>query len=254
MFFVLSKILSVLISPVIWIIGLLSWSFLAKSTGRTKTLRIIAFVILIIATNPWLASRAMTKWETEAIRKDEIPLTSTAVILGGILTSQSTMVQDQFHLNGSSERLIEGLRLYNSKIIRRIIISGGNGSIKSEGKPESLLLLELSKDLLGRPKILIDSLSRNTYENAVEVNRMIKKMSLEDQPILLITSAYHMPRATKCFEKQGLLVIPYPVDYRSGNEGFQLSYMIPSHISINQWNILLKEWVGYYVYQLLGYT
>ncbi|MFY0606937.1 MAG: YdcF family protein [Cyclobacteriaceae bacterium] len=193
-------------------------------------------------------------WETGPIRKDEIPLVKTAVVLGGILDNQNSLPEDQVRLNSSSERLIEALILYKAGVVRRIIISGGDGSMDQEGDPESLVLQNLSRDLIGRSKILIDSLSKNTYENAVNTSAILSEIGLEEQPILLITSAFHMPRALKCFEKQGIVAIPFPVDYRGTDQSFQFSQLVPDNSSITLWNILIKEWVGILVYKTLGYA
>ncbi|NJO56672.1 MAG: YdcF family protein, partial [Rhodospirillales bacterium] len=58
--------------------------------------------------------------------------------------------------------------------------------------------------------------SRNTYENARFTREIIEPAPAETW--LLVTSAYHMPRAIGVFHTVGWDVLPYPVDYRSTNE------------------------------------
>ncbi|NNK80284.1 MAG: DUF218 domain-containing protein, partial [Flavobacteriales bacterium] len=70
----------------------------------------------------------------------------------------------------------------------------------------------------------------------------------------LITSAFHMKRAIACFEKQGVRVKPYPVDYYSDDDPVSWSYyVVPSLRTAIDWQIPIKEKVGWIVYKLKGY-
>ena len=254
MLFLISKLFGALLDPLLWIIAAFFGSWLASNPKLKNGFRFGSFIILITFSNPFLSNWALTKLEYPAISKDEIPLVETAVVLGGILQSSENSVSDQFQLSESSDRLIETLRLYNDKIVRRIILSGGSGRLIAVGKPESLLLEELSFDLIKKPNIIIDTLSRNTHENAINTAKVLLEIDRMDQPILLVTSAFHMKRSIQCFQKQGIAVIPYPVDIRGDSAPFNLGLLIPSSDSLVTWKILFKEVIGLYAYQILGYA
>ena len=71
-----------------------------------------------------------------------------------------------------------------------------------------------SRDGLDARRILVETRSRNTYENAVYSKELAQPQP--GQIWLLVTSANHMPRAVGCFRAVGFDVIPYPVDYDTG--------------------------------------
>jgi uncharacterized SAM-binding protein YcdF (DUF218 family) len=71
------------------------------------------------------------------------------------------------------------------------------------------------------------------------------------QTIILSTSAFHMPRAKKWFEKEGFKVIPAPTDYRIKKDpkGSHRSWAW-NWDRIDYWNILIHEWAGAFHYWL----
>jgi len=254
LFFVASKLLGILISPLVWVVILFVWSFLAKNKSKQQLLKTLGFALTLIFSNPFLANWCLSNWETQGIPKDQIPLCNTAVILGGMIEYNAKQPQDQLSLNSSFERLAEGLRLYKQGVVRKLIISGGNGSIDQTIPPESVDLQNLANELVGPSNILIDSMSRNTHENALQTRAILEDLGLLDQPVLLITSAYHMKRAVNCFKKNGVSAIPFSVDFRSSPVELSIDIFIPTPNALSTWNILFKEWVGLVTYQLIGYT
>lgn len=64
-------------------------------------------------------------------------------------------------------------------------------------------------------KIFVTKDVENTADEAVAVKQLISP----SERIILVTSAYHMYRAKRLFEKQGFIAIPYKVDYRTGGKG-----------------------------------
>ena len=108
---------------------------------------------------------------------------------------------------------------------------------------------------LGIPEsdILIESKSRNTYENALYTKEFLDQENLQGQKLLLITSAFHIFRAEKCFKKVGLNVTPFSVDFHARALFFHPEDLIPSTGAIEDWQLLIKEWVSTIVYRLRGY-
>jgi uncharacterized SAM-binding protein YcdF (DUF218 family) len=84
-----------------------------------------------------------------------------------------------------------------------------------------------------------------------EASFLYKRIGL--QKIILTTSAFHMPRAIKWFEKEGFHIIPAPTDYRIkiDPKGSQRSWAW-NWDRIDFWNILLHEWAGEFHYWLLS--
>src|SRR5690606_33501583 len=69
---------------------------------------------------------------------------------------------------------------------------------------------------------------------------------------LLVTSAFHMPRAKALFDKAGFATVPWPVDYRtSGREGISLFADDPED-ALSNTTLALREWLGLAAYWLSG--
>ena len=94
-----------------------------------------------------------------------------------------------------------------------------------------------------------DDESRTTYENAMASTAMIKPKA--DQNWLLVTSAFHMPRAIACFRKAGWNVYAAPADYQSpGIYSFKPDFELARHLM--QMQTALHEYIGLVAYKLLG--
>lgn len=101
--------------------------------------------------------------------------------------------------------------------------------------------------------MLIDTLSDNTRENAINSARIIKK-EFPKGKFLLITSSMHMRRAKACFEKAGIAVTPYCTNKQTGKRIFDYKqFIIPDIEALGNWNSLIHEISGYMVYAMSGY-
>jgi uncharacterized SAM-binding protein YcdF (DUF218 family) len=102
--------------------------------------------------------------------------------------------------------------------------------------------------------ILLETEARNTYENALLAGEIIRK-KFPQAPVLLITSAFHMRRASACFKKQGLLFDTFPGDYYSrGRRKYGLTdFLLPQQEALLLWSKLFKEWMGMVAYKMAGY-
>ncbi len=247
MFFILSKVLSFLIQPLTWGILLFLYTFVTRNPRLKRIARIASLSVLLIFTNPLLSHWAMRKLETSPT-PDFTPH-YIGIVLSGMVVS-GTDIQNQIQLNESAERLIEAVKLYRTGRIKKILISGGAADINYPEQNEGNALYRLAV-ALGIPEtdLISEAASRNTHENALFVRPLIVNKA---SPSLLITSAFHMRRANGCFEKQGIAVTPYPIDYRVPSD-FKWNYLLPSTSALSNWNTILKELIGIAVYRMKGY-
>lgn len=253
MFFIASKILSFLINPVTWISGVLLYALITRNNRRKKIAFISGSVLCLLLTNPLLCNLALRKLETPPKPKDELPLVNTAVVLSGMANSREYTEQLQF--NESVERVEEAINLYHEGVIRKIILSGGSGELLDQEFSESKRLKEFVITRGIKPKdLIIEPNSKNTYQNAVETRKILDSLHLEEQPLLLITSAFHMKRSIRCFKKQGILHIPFPVDFRGEDFNWSLHWLVPSASALPSWQLIIKELIGTLVYQMTGYA
>jgi uncharacterized SAM-binding protein YcdF (DUF218 family) len=253
MFFLISKTLSFLIHPLTWVFSLLLISAFSKKEKAKKYLY-IAIAVFYFFSNDFILTEVMRVWEEPRKSISEIEQKYDAVIiLGGMITYDSTV--ERMQASRSIDRSLQGILLYKKGIAKKIFISGGSGSIHYKEMKEALIL----KDYLigiGFPEedILLESDSKNTHENALYTKQKLEEHGIADGNFLLVTSAMHMYRAKKCFQKQGLNVDTYSADVVAGPRKFVFDQMfIPNGNSINEWYNLLHELIGIAVYKAMGY-
>lgn len=254
MFFVISKILHFLIMPLCWITGILIYAIFTRKNARKPKLVIIAFLMLYVFSNSFIFNEAMGLWEVPATDQDSLKHKpySAVIVLGGLSFWDHHLKRIQF--NRSADRVLQALDVYEKGIAKNFIISGGSGSLSKPDEKESVFIREYLK-VIGykEEEIIIDPLSKNTHENAVETKKILEKLSLKG-PFLLVTSGYHMRRALACFRKQGLTVEPYSTDRCAGERKYYPDNLfIPNSSILSSWEMLLHEWVGYATYKVAGY-
>ena len=223
-------------------------SWLVKSSGRKRTLRILAGVVFLLFSNYFIAGQAMKLWEgNNSLTLDD---SYTGVIVLGGYSSWNTRHQG-LEFNESADRLLQGVRLYEIGKAKKIILSGGSGLLLKPDEKESALVFQMLIEMgVEDSDILVEDSSRNTHENANFTSKLIKRTWRRNPGrFILITSAFHMRRAQACFEKTDLDLDYYRVDFQIDDDDYDLaSFIIPSTGAFYTWNMLIKEWLGYLVY------
>tara|TARA_B100000902_G_scaffold400059_1_gene475368 strand:- start:24953 stop:25567 length:615 start_codon:yes stop_codon:yes gene_type:complete len=187
-------------------------------------------------------------WEKDIIQNQTLQNNyDYGIVLGGFSSFDHKKNRVQF--NKSGDRLFSAVELYKRNVINKIIISGGNGNLINNGYKESIWIKDyLLKIGIKEQDILIDSNSRNTWENAKETYELIKNMN--NLKILLITSSWHMKRAKFCFEKNYMKPDTYCTGYTFNNNTMVINYILPQSESFEKWECILKEIIGIIVYNL----
>lgn len=255
MFFVLSKVLAFLISPLTWIFILLLFALFSRRTQRKRIFLLSSIVLLFIFSNGFLFSEAMRWLEPEAIELEEDEHYEYAIVLGGMAGYNHTLDRPIFF--AATDRILQGLSLYKAGKVDKLLISGGSGRLINQEDKESLILKNYLVSIGFSPDDLIaESASRNTRENAVNTALLLEKLNASGNRNLLITSAFHMPRAKAAFRKVGLDVKPFPVDhYASPIRRFHPDHLLlPDAEILFNWYTLLHEIAGRIAYRLAGYT
>lgn len=189
----------------------------------------------------------------DGIKTENMRQYENGIVLSGMFEYNKDL--DRLSARRGSDRIWQAIQLYKKKKIRRIIITGDSGYVLKKGLHEAKQLKEVLISM-GIPDkdILIESKSRNTHENAKETKALMDRYGLSTKNNLLITSAMHMRRAKACFEEVGIRCTPFTTDhYIVHEESISISEFIPSTGAFNMWDRLLKEWIGYSVYGIMGY-
>jgi uncharacterized SAM-binding protein YcdF (DUF218 family) len=139
------------------------------------------------------------------------------IVLGGAFDLEVTAGRGGMEFNQSADRFIEAARLARLHPEAKILVSGGDGSFSGDYKGDAELAGDFFSAMGVDPaRVIKDTASRNTEENVSETKTLADQNGLKG--CLLITSAYHMPRAKALFDKAGLDVTPWPSDYRSSGK------------------------------------
>lgn len=253
MFFILSKILLFLIKPLIWVFILLLWTLFTKISLRKKKLLLITVSVFYFFSNSFIVDEFVRFQEERNQTYSELDNDyDVAIVLGGFSSYDGTQKMVSFHT--ATDRLMAGIKLYKKGNAKKIMIVSGSGSILKPDEKEALFIEKYLLEI-GIPAndLIIESESKNTRENAINTYEILNE-KYPNGKFLLITSASHMPRAKRCFNKVALKTTPFSVDQQSGPRKYDPEHLfIPNIESFQSWNLLMKEWAGFITYKLLGY-
>lgn len=253
MFFILSKLLSFLIAPLTWVVALLVWAYFCKDEKRRKKIILSSLVLLYLFSNAFLFNEVMGAWELQTKKYDELKTYDVGIVLGGMMAYDGEFDRIMF-LRGT-DRIMQAIELYKKGYIKKILFSGGSGSIIRQDMKEGIYAKRYLLTL-GIPEedILIESESNNTRENALFSKKLLNEKSPGGN-YLLITSAFHMRRAIGCFKQVGLSPDYYSTDRYSGVRAWVFDNLfIPNVSSMQQWQMLIHEMIGFLVYKISGFA
>jgi uncharacterized SAM-binding protein YcdF (DUF218 family) len=242
--FVFSKIIGILLNPLLWVVLLTITAWFTKNTGRKRQTAGLALILMLFFTNSWVIRNLMLRYQDNPKPMAVGEQYSAGILLGGLVDYDETYKRGFF--NQTSDRFIQTVRLYKEGHIRKVIVSGGNAIFAGDDFREADFLVEnlLSMGVL-KEDILSEREAINTIENSRLTHRITDSLQLQG-PFVLITSAFHMPRAMKIFANEGMQVRPFPCAYLAlpSDKRFGLMSLVPSANALSLWNVYLKEQVG----------
>lgn len=224
----------------------------SKKPNRKRNYLIIGIVLLFLFSNEFLFNEVEKKWETPPSTIDNGSTYDYAILLGGY--SYYDTVYARIKFIETADRFCQTLQLYEQKKTKKILLTGGSGSILHQDETEAdkakTFLLSLN---IPESDIVLDMTSRNTHENALNSAAYLKKHAPHAK-CLLVTSAQHMPRALGCFKKTGLNITPYSTNFLAFPRKYDIDILIlPKPYVVSRWEALIKEWIGYFTYKVTGY-
>ena len=262
MFLFLSKLLPLFVYPLglsclllilalVWLWRRPCWTFGAIA---------LALIILLLSSNGWVAAYLTRSLEWRSLPPAELPQAQAIVVLGGgVLPAASP--RPWIEITDAGDRILYGARLYLAGKAPILILSGGRIPWRGGGSPESVDMAAIA-EWMGVPTeaILQDPTSQNTYQNAVNVKKILQERGLNQ--VLLVTSALHMPRSLLIFKQQGIEAIPAATDFFVSEQSLdeigsspeaRILNLLPDANQLNQVAKVLKEYIGLGVYRLRGW-
>jgi uncharacterized SAM-binding protein YcdF (DUF218 family) len=251
--FYLSKILSFFINP-LYILSLviLIQLFIIFFIQSKKLVIFFSklFLILFLFFGYYPLSNFLLSKIEDYIQPSKYPvqqLTGTIVLGGSFNSGLKSKERNEVSLNSSAERLTKVLEIYKKNPRLLILFSGFSGELKPQGWSESDMAKKFFLDQgVKLDNLIFENQSRNTFENIKYSKDIITNYK---GTWGLITSASHMPRSFFTFKKQGLILEPISVDYKTGiSKIFWINFNISS--SLSNWSIILHELIGITYYKI----
>ena len=255
----LTKLAAFLIYPMGAITILVVVAIVIRFLGRIRTARVLVVVsllLLFVCASPQVARQTASYLEEQypPVNVAELPSAQVAVILGGLL-APPLAPRNQVEVVDSSDRLLHGMRIFRDGKVKNLYLSGGNvfdGFISEDESTYARSLLEewgVPPDRIGT-----GGRSRTTYQNALETRNHLSKNGWINKPVLLITSALHMPRAVATFEAAGIKVVPAATDIQITTSAVPYVFnVLPSAGALQLTTKAWHELVGLWYYRLMGW-
>jgi uncharacterized SAM-binding protein YcdF (DUF218 family) len=247
---------STLIALLIGYGAILIWTGWARWGRRFVT---IGAVLLLVAGLSPLGHALILPLEDRFPRAglDTPPPPTGFIVLGGAEDRLVGGERGAPALNEAGERLVEAAVLSRRYPEARIAFSGGDAGLlytsgsEAEGAESLLTALGVPED-----RLILEAKSRDTYENAVFLKEELGRNGElgPGKRWLLITSAYHMPRAIGTFRKAGFEVEAWPVDYRTRGAADLTRPFDKVSEGLRRVDVATREWLGLFAYWLSGRT
>ena len=255
-FFIASKIGGPLIRAETWLVIFLVLGFVAMLRGRKRAAA--AWTGLTLALLVGLSAFPLGNLllgPLESIYPENPPVTGKLdgiIVLGGAEDLGPYFRWHGFQVNAAAERITAGVELARRFPDAKLIYTGGTAGLGANPRhaaPSRMVTAFWRQMGVPAAQIEVEDRSRTTSENAQDTYAMLKPQ--KGQHWLLVTSAWHMPRAMETFDSAGWTgVTAWPVDYRSRARTFHFEWHLDRHLT--DLNIALKEEIGALAYRIMG--
>ena len=153
------------------------------------------------------------------------------------------------------DRFLAGIDLYKANKSNRLIFTGGINPLRSDLPPEGDIYIRTAISM-GIPKkdLFTTYPVSNTYQEAKAIKKLLNdEIPASKKKVILVTSAFHMKRAKRVFEREGITVLPYPVDFK-GNKSISHSFLnpllwVPHSSYLNRSTNAIREIIGRIFYR-----
>ena len=257
MLFVISKTLGIMLLPTNFMIGLgLIGAILLATRFRRlgRGLMIVSLVLLAICAWSPLGKLLIYPLETRFPAWDASKGAPDGIIvLGGPIDADLSVIHGRAVISAAGDRIVTAAVLAHRYPNARLLYTGGSANLLSNDAKEADFAAELFEGLgIARSRLLMERSSRNTLENAEFSRAMVNPKPGERW--LIVTSAFHMPRAVGLFRKAGFEVEAYPVDWKLGKGSDLFSFSNVAGDGLARTDPSVREWMGLVAYRLAGKT
>ena len=255
MHFIVSKLAWAVLEPANLMLIALILGVLAALLGWRRPTRfliglsvVLAVVFGLLPAGEWLLVPLEQHFPPPSVMPAKI---DGIIVLGGGVDTRLSKLRNQPLVGDPADRFLAMVYLGHRYPNAKLVYSGGGAPFEATFKEADAARMVLDELGVDTAHVIFERQSRNTYENVVFSKAMLKPQPNETW--LLVTSAWHMPRAMAVFRAQGWPVVPYPVDYTtSGTYEFDLDLNFNGRMG--EAARAIKEWLGLIAYRLYGWT
>jgi uncharacterized SAM-binding protein YcdF (DUF218 family) len=256
LFFLASKTLGMVSRLETWALLLMALALWFLWRGRTRKAGVcltVVFTGTLALTILPLGDLLLRPLESQFPARPPLTHVDGIIVLGGAEETGANRHWGGAQVNDAGERLTEGAMLALRFPDAKLVFTGGSARVgRSEDTTDPS---EMVRDLwaglgIAPDRIVLEQNSRNTAENASFTRDLVTPGTGETW--VLVTSAFHMPRAYQTFERQGWTgLVAWPVDFRSGDlaDGRGIWRLDRNLFGVN---LALKEYLGTLVYGITG--
>ena len=241
----LNKILPLIVSPLFLIIFLVILGIIFKS----KKISFLGVGILIFCSLPIISTKLISYLEKDHVPQNisNVDKADAIVVLSGMLKIIKVDDELKYEFRDEVDRILSGIDLFKNNKAPLLILTKGKYPWVV-GVPEGEYLKDFAIKF-GVPKesILLTEIVQDTAQEAKSVKKLLNS---NEAKIILVTSAFHMPRAKKVFEAFNINVIPFAVDYISSGQKINFIHFIPSAGSLSTTSFGVRELIGRLYYSL----
>jgi uncharacterized SAM-binding protein YcdF (DUF218 family) len=241
----LHKLLPIIALPLGFCITLILLALLFKK----RWIAVVAVAVLLISSLPIVGDSLLKSLEDRfpKLEVEECPSADAIVVLSGIL-HKSRSRSGGLEWGEGVDRFEQGILLMKAGKAPLLIFTGGRLPWANQQVTEGQ---ELRGAALARgvpaESILVTEEVGNTADEAKAVRKIAEERKL--QRIILVTTAWHMPRAEYLFRTRGVPVLPFPVDYNTRyNEPITLLDFLPQAGALGNTEVTLRESYGRFYY------
>lgn len=250
----LSKLITLLVYPFGLLVCLLVVTAILLFFNRPRGARwflVLALLVVFVGGNGRLAYTLIRSLENDypPVAVEEAPRSDVIVVLGGGLGLPHPP-RLYLDLGGSSDRLLQALRLYRAGKAEHILLTGGNVFPQPGLESEAFYARQLLALWGVPPEVVTTEMdSRNTLQNAEYTAPILARNDWDK--VLLVTSATHMSRSVLAFERVGVDVVPFPSDFTAVDASYpEVFSWIPTIGALGGTTQAVHEYLGRVYYWL----
>ncbi|RBQ32316.1 hypothetical protein CRU92_00970 [Arcobacter sp. FW59] len=228
--FVIKKIISAFFLPIpigLFLLILSLFFLLKNSYKKAKLFLVFSFVWFVLISNQIVSNALLSPLENYYPALIDTPKVNYILVLGNAHKSDENLAISSQVKETAINRLVDGIRHYNNlknkQYSVKLIVSGYSfDDINSHAQMQKKLAISLGVD---ENDIITLDTPKDTKEEAIETKKIV-----EDEEVILVTSASHMKRAVLLFEKEGLTVLPSPTQHKGYSTIYPTSFFDANNI------------------------